>query len=111
MPARLRLGKNWTELDKSTQLLGCRALLIIVLITPNFYSAGPQASHRLDHVTWSACVSVSSDHERKPDPILLFFFRRISRSMLCFFIYTLSADVAYYRPRPQVGQCPVLTCC
>jgi len=34
MPTRLRLS--------------CRALLIVVLVRPNFYSAGPQASHQLN---------------------------------------------------------------
>ena len=28
--------------------LSCHALLIIVLVRPNFYSAGPQASHQLN---------------------------------------------------------------
>ena len=37
MPTRLRLS--------------CRALSIIVLVRPNFYSAGPQASHQVNPAT------------------------------------------------------------
>jgi len=44
--------------------LSCRALLIIVLVEPNFYSAGPQASHQLDAARHEMACQSTEIHAR-----------------------------------------------